>query len=124
VGDVGSAAKSVKETDFNTSGRRVCASMVRFPQRLPEFGTAIETFIDTVDLGRVPVRLDLAHIHGQQSHAVRTDLGRRLGLVPDVMMLNEGWHAGSPLAAKSTMNHNHHARLADGVRACDKLLGT
>jgi hypothetical protein len=72
--------------------------MPRFPQRLPEFGTAIETFIDAVDLGRIPMRLDLAHIHGQQTHAAGTDLGRHLGVMLDVMVLNEGWHVGSPFA--------------------------
>ena len=90
--------------------------MPRFFQRLPDFGTAIETFIDEVDLRRAPVRLDLAHIHGQQPHAARTDLRRDLG---DVMVVDKGWHVGSPMEAKSTMSHNHRIRLADGTRIRD-----
>jgi predicted TIM-barrel enzyme len=117
--DDGFAANPVSEANFNRSGQGASVSMLRFSQRLPELGTAIETFIDEVDLGRVPMRLDLAHIHGQQSHATRADLRRHLGVMLDVVMLNEGWHVGSPSAAKSTMNHNHCVRLADGVRRGD-----
>jgi hypothetical protein len=50
--------------------------------------------------------LDLAHIHRPVPHAAGTDLGHHLGGLLDVMVLDKGWHVGSPLEAKSTMDHN------------------
>ena len=93
--------------------------MPRFPERLPDFSAAIEAFIDEVDFRRAPVRFDLPHIHGQKSHAARANLGRHLGVMLDVMVLDKGWHVGFPVSAKSTMNHNHRIRIADGARFRD-----
>jgi len=64
----------------------------RLAHGLPDFGTAIGALIDEVDLGHAPVRLDVAHIHGQYSHAAGADDGRHL----DLMMMDIGWHIGSP----------------------------
>jgi hypothetical protein len=37
----------------------------------------------------------------------------------DVMVLDEGWHVGSPSQAKSTMNHNHRISVPDDARIRD-----
>lgn len=59
---------------------------------LPDFSAAIRTFVDEIDLGHAPVRLDVTHIHGQQPKAAGTEDRSHL----NVVMLNICWHYGSP----------------------------
>ncbi len=68
-------------------------SVHRLSYGMPDFGAAIGTFIDEVDFGHAPVRLDIPHIHGLQSYATGADDGRHLDVV---MMMSIGWHIGSP----------------------------
>jgi hypothetical protein len=60
---------------------------------LPDFRAAVGAFIDKVDLGHAPMRLDLSHIHRKQANAAGTD---NRGRLEDVVMLDIGWHVGSP----------------------------
>jgi hypothetical protein len=64
---------------------------------LPHLGTAIGAFIDEVDLRHAPVWLDIAHKHGLHSDAAGADDGRHL----DFVMVDIGWHMGSPSNAKA-----------------------
>jgi hypothetical protein len=68
-------------------------SVHRLAHGLPDFGTTISAFVDEVDFGHAPVRFDVAHIHGQHSHAAWTDDRRHL----DFVVVDKGWHIGSPL---------------------------
>ena len=56
------------------------------------FGAAIRALIDEVDLRHAPMGFDLPDIHGKQSHTAGADDRSVLALV----MLNVGWHVGSP----------------------------
>jgi hypothetical protein len=64
---------------------------------LPDFGAAVGTFIDEVDLRHAPMWFDVPDIHGQKPYAAGTDDWRLL----DVVMLNVGWHVGSPSQAEA-----------------------
>jgi hypothetical protein len=66
------------------------------PDGLPDFRTAIRAFVDEVDLRHAPVWLDFPNIHRQHANAARTNDGRHL----DLMMMDIGWHFGSPSANK------------------------
>jgi hypothetical protein len=61
---------------------------------LPDFGAAVRAFIDEVDLGETPMRLDVSHEHRKQSDTAGAHDRWCLGFV----MLDVGWHVGSPLA--------------------------
>src|ERR1700722_9954509 len=63
---------------------------------VPDFGAAVRAFIDEVDLRLAPMRFDVPDEHGKQSHAAGAD--HRNGL--DVVMLDVGWHIGSPSQRK------------------------
>jgi hypothetical protein len=58
-----------------------------------DFGAAVGTLEDEVDLRNIPMRLDLSDEHRQQSKAARTDNRRHFD---DMVMLNVGWHISSP----------------------------
>jgi hypothetical protein len=60
---------------------------------LSNFGAAVGTLENQVDLRNVPMRLDLSNVHRQDSKAAGTDNRRRFD---DMVMLNIGWHIGSP----------------------------
>ena len=62
--------------------------------RLPDFGAAVGALINEVDLGHAPMGLDLPDIHRSQSYAAGTHDRRFL----DFVMLDVGWHVGSPSA--------------------------
>jgi hypothetical protein len=48
------------------------------------------------------MRLDVPHIHGQQADAAGAEYRRRF----DFVMLDIGWHVGSPWKSGSTVNFN------------------
>src|SRR4051812_5975668 len=75
---------------------RSVPQQLRLADRLSDLGAAIGAFIDEVDLGETPVRLDLAHIHRQEAHARRANHRRYLDIL---MMLYISWHLGSPSQA-------------------------
>jgi hypothetical protein len=60
---------------------------------LPDLGATIGTLENEVDLRNIPMRLDVSDIHRQQSKAAGTDNRRHFD---DMLMLNVGWHIGSP----------------------------
>src|SRR5689334_855478 len=91
--------KAVMGTTARTRPRSMLR--VRLPDGLPDLVAAIAAFVDEVDLGQIPTRLDLAHIHGQRAHAGWTDHRGHLGMMLDVMVLNKGWHVGSPSQRKA-----------------------
>src|SRR5260370_14527481 len=78
--------------------REANASMPEFRlrHRLPDFGAAIRALIDEVDLRHTPMRLDVSHIHRQQSKAAGAEHRSAL----DFVMLDVGWHVGSPSKRK------------------------
>src|SRR5580700_4019967 len=87
-------------------------SVHRLSHGLPDFSAAIGALIDEVDLGHAPVRLDVAHIHGQHPHAAWTDDGSHLEFV----MVDKGWHIGSPSQpARSAVNLNPGRSLIPDV---------
>src|SRR3954469_2256333 len=59
---------------------------------LPDFGAAVGALIDKVDLRHAPMGLDLPDKHGKYSHAAGAQDRSGFGFV----MLNVGWHVGSP----------------------------
>jgi hypothetical protein len=65
---------------------------------LPDFGAAVWALIDEVDLRHAPMGLDVPHEHGQQSYAAGADNRSSL----DFVMLDVGWHFGSPSQRTST----------------------
>jgi hypothetical protein len=69
---------------------------------LPDFGAAIGAFIDKVDFRHAPVRLDVPHIHRQQSDAAGAKYRRGI----DFALLDVGWHVGSPSKNGSTVDFN------------------
>ena len=69
---------------------------------LPDLGAAVRALVDEVYLGHAPMGFDFPDEHGQQSHTAGADDGSVLALV----MLNKGWHVGSPLAADAAVNLN------------------
>jgi hypothetical protein len=66
----------------------------RLGHGLPDFGATVGALIDEVDLRHAPMRLDLSDIHRKQSNAAGADNRGRL----DLVMLDVGWHIGSPSA--------------------------
>jgi hypothetical protein len=69
----------------------------RLDDGLPDFGAAVGALIDEVDLRHVPMRLDVPHMHREQSDAAGTDNRRRL---EDFVMPDIGWHGSSPSQRK------------------------
>jgi hypothetical protein len=68
---------------------------------LSNFGAAVGTLENQVDLRNVPMRLDLSNIHRQDSKAAGTDNRRRFD---DMVMLNIGWHIGPPFPVGSALD--------------------
>jgi hypothetical protein len=64
---------------------------------LPDFGAAIRALIDKVDFRHAPMRLNVPHIHRQQSDAAGAEDRRCLTFV---VVLDVGWHVGSPSRRK------------------------
>ena len=62
---------------------------------LPDLGAAIRALVDEVNLGHAPMGFNFPDKHGQQSYTAGADDRSILALV----MLNVGWHVGSPLAS-------------------------
>ena len=84
------------------AGPNALMPLFRSCDGLPDLGAAVRALIDEVDLRHAPMGLDFPDIHGKQSHTAGADDGSVLALV----MLNEGWHVGSPLAADAAVNLN------------------
>jgi hypothetical protein len=61
---------------------------------LPDFGAAVGALIDEIDLRQAPMRFYFSHKHRKQSDAAGTDNRGCL----DFVMLDVGWHIGSPSA--------------------------
>jgi hypothetical protein len=61
----------------------------RLGHGLPDFGAALGTLVDEVDLRHTPMRLDVSHIHRNQSNAAGADNRKRLD---EFVMLDIGWH--------------------------------
>ena len=65
---------------------------VRLHDGLANLGAAVGAFIGEIDLRHAPMRLDVAHKH-RKSDAARTDDEGWFGVV---VMIDIGWHVGSP----------------------------
>jgi hypothetical protein len=63
---------------------------------LPDFGAAIVAFIDEIDLRHAPMGFDVSNVHWQLPDAAGADDRRD----PDFVMLDVGWHVGSPSQRK------------------------
>ena len=79
-------------------GRDAIALMSSFRpcDGLPDFGAAVGAFIDEVDGRHAPMGFDVSYIHWKQSHAAGAEDRNWL----DVVMLDVGWHIGSPSQRK------------------------
>jgi hypothetical protein len=67
-------------------------SLFRLRDGLPDFGAAIGTLIDEVDLRHAPMGLDVSHMHGEKAYTAGTeDRG-----CPDLVVLDVSGHVGSP----------------------------
>jgi hypothetical protein len=75
---------------------RSVPQQLRLPDGLSDLSAAISAFIDEVDLGKAPMRLDLAHIHWQEPHTGGANHRRDFDIL---MMLYISWHLGSPSQA-------------------------
>lgn len=64
---------------------------------LPDFGAAFGALIDEVDARHAPMGLDLPDKHRQQSYAAGADDWSFV----DFVMLDIGWHVGSPSTAEA-----------------------
>src|SRR3954468_16273564 len=84
------------------SGPNALMPPLRPSDGLPDLGAAIRALIDEVDLRHAPMGFDFPDIHRKQSHTAGADDRSVLALV----MLNVGWHVGSPLAADAAANLN------------------
>src|SRR5258708_2235558 len=79
----------------NRPARRGAAGLVpqvRLDHGLPDFRAAVGAFIGEVDLRHAPMRFDVLHIH-RKAYATRTNDKGRLDVF---VMVNKGWHVGSP----------------------------
>ena len=65
---------------------------VRLHDGPANLSAAVGAFIGELDLRHGPMRLDVAHKH-RKSDAARTDDEGRFGVV---VMMDIGWHVGSP----------------------------
>jgi hypothetical protein len=82
---------------------------LRLGHGLSDFGAAVGTLEDEVDFRHAPMRLDLPDIHGEVSNAAGAD--DRSGL--DVVVLDVGWHEGSPLRRKHGKSRPRVSLTAD-----------
>jgi hypothetical protein len=84
---------------FDLTSSRVNASVppFRLGHGLPDFGAAVGTLENEVDFRHAPMRLDVPDKHRKVSNAAGTK--NRSGL--DVVMLDVGWHDGSPFTAQA-----------------------
>src|SRR3954468_15511892 len=64
---------------------------------LPDFRAAVGAFIGEVDLRHAPMRFDVLDEH-RKADAARTNDEGRLDVI---VMMNIGWHVGSPLRKKT-----------------------
>jgi hypothetical protein len=60
--------------------------------RLPNLGATVRAFIGEVDLRHAPMRLDVSYEHRKPDAARTNDEGR----LDVVVMVNIGWHDGTP----------------------------
>jgi hypothetical protein len=67
-----------------------------FRDGLPDFGAAIGALVDKVDLRHAPMGLDVSDVHREQTYAAGADDWSCL----DFVMLDVGWHLGSPSLRK------------------------
>src|SRR5260370_19885731 len=75
--------------------RRSAADLVpqhRLGHCLSDFHAAVGAFIGEVDLRHAPMRFDVLDVH-RNTDAARTNNESRLGVI---VMVNIGWHVGSP----------------------------
>src|SRR6266571_5846618 len=75
---------------------RLVLQHLRLPDGLPDLGAAISAFIDEVDFGKAPMRLNIAHVHWQEPHTSGANHRRDFDIL---MMLYISWHLGSPSQA-------------------------
>src|SRR5947209_8260256 len=80
---------------------------------LPDFSAAVRALIDKIDSGHIPVGLDLPDIHRRDAYAAGADHRSHLGFVLSVM-LNVGWHFGSPSYASTSTSTQR--QLTSGSR--------
>ena len=86
----------------------------RLDHGLSNFGAAVGAFIGEVDLRHAPMRFDVPHIH-RNPDAARTDDEGRFGIV---VMMDIGWHVGSPQQKHSPValtRHEHTPRRANAI---------
>ena len=89
---------------------------------LPDFGAAIRTFKDDIDLRPAPIRRDVANVHRQNSDAAGADNRDCLGL--DVVVVNVGWHVGSPRHNESKVDFSPSRNLPHMPNIHHQLLRT
>jgi hypothetical protein len=66
-------------------------SVFRLAYSQSDFAAAVGALIDELDLRHAPMRLDVSHMHRQQSHAT----GAKNRDVLYFVVLDVGWHVGS-----------------------------
>src|ERR1700688_53109 len=100
----------------NRPARRGAAGLV--PQlllghRLPDFRAAVGAFIGEVDLRHAPVRFHVLDVH-RKTHATRTN---NEGWLDVFVMVNIGWHVGSP---HGSIHLSPLTRTAAYASSCDR----
>ena len=75
-------------------------SSFRSGDRLSDLGAAVGAFVDEVDFCSLLVELNLLDIHGKQSYAAGADCR----CVLDLIVLDVGWHFGSPFRRSTNLN--------------------
>jgi hypothetical protein len=89
---------------------------------LPDFGAAIQAFKDEVDLRHAPMRLNVANHHRQNPYAAGADDRDCVSL--DFVVMNVGWHVGSPLHNGSKVEFQPQENLPRMLSTQDQLLRT
>jgi hypothetical protein len=84
----------------------------RLGHGLPDFGAAVGAFIDEVDCRHAPVGLDLSDEHRHESNAAGADDWRSLNFV----MLDVGWHVGSPSSGSTEISTPSQFTRAGSMR--------
>jgi hypothetical protein len=82
---------------------------------LPDFGATVGAFVDEVDPGHAPMGFDVPDIHRKQSYAAGAN-HRGSGFC--VVMLDVGWHFGSPSQRKHGKSQPRASLLLMMARSC------
>src|SRR5215218_5875684 len=90
--------KSRYTFQFNRN-ETVLMPQLRLDDRLSKLGAAVRAFIGEVDLRHAPVRLDVLDEHRKPDTARTNDEGR----LDVVVMMNIGWHLGTPRGSIHTV---------------------